>query len=341
MIILLVLLALTLTSTVGSAQTPFYQGKTVTVISTSSTGSAYDIYARLVAQFMGRHIPGNPNFVVQNMAGAGSLIGTNYLYGLAKSDGSVIGALQPSMYFNQLMKQPEARYDWAKFNWLGSSDRSESLLYMRADLPFKSMADVRKAKEAPKCGSTGPGTSGTYMPKLMEELLGTKFTIVSGYKGGAEIDLAVERGELQCRALTIQAYHTREPYHTWRRTGFARILMQTGNTRDPRIADAPTIYELMNEHKTAESERRLLPLIFAANDFGRPFVAPPAVPAARVTILREAFLKTLADHELLAEAKRKGLDITPTSGEELQALAKQVTAPHPPEIIARVKMLME
>jgi hypothetical protein len=178
------------------------------------------------------------------------------------------------------------------------------------------------------------------MPKLLEEVLGTKFTVISGYKGGAEIDLAVERGELQCRALTIQAYHTREPYHTWRRTGFARILMQTGNTRDPRIADTPTIYELMNEHKTPESERRLLPVIFAASDFGRPFVTPPNVPPAIVKTLRQAFLKTLSDPELLAEAKRKSLDITPTPGEELQTLAKQVMV-QMPEVVARVKTLME
>lgn len=321
-------------------QSPFYQGKTITVISSSSTGSAYDIYARLVAQFMGKHIPGNPGFIVQNMPGAGSLIGTNYLYGLAKSDGTVIGALQPSMYFNQLMKQPEAKYDWAKFNWLGSSDKSENLLYMRADSPYKTMAEVRQAKESPKCGSTGPGTSGTYTPKLLEELLGTKFTIVSGYKGGAEIDLAVERGELHCRAFTIQAYHSREPYHTWRKKGFARILMQTGQSRDPRLADTPTIYELMNEFKTPEAQRRLLPLILAANDFGRPFVAPPAVAPAAVKILREALLKTLGDPELLAEAKRKDLDITPTPGEDLQALAKQVVV-QTPEVVAKVKTLME
>src|SRR6185503_19199118 len=179
MIVLLLLLSLAFTSTDAPAQSPYYQGKTVTVISTSSTGSAYDIYARLVAQFMGKHIPGNPSFIVQNMAGAGSLIGTNYLYGLAKGDGTVIGGLQPSMYFNQLHKQPEVKYDWAKFNWLGSSDQSESLLYMRADLPYKTLADVRKAKEPPKCGSTGAGTSGSYMPKLLEETLGTKFAIVA------------------------------------------------------------------------------------------------------------------------------------------------------------------
>jgi tripartite-type tricarboxylate transporter receptor subunit TctC len=340
MLALLVLLALLAPVSKVWAQDSFYQGKTVTVIAAASAGSAYDLYARLMAQFMGKHIPGNPNFIVQNMQGAGSIIGANYIYGLAKSDGSVIGAVQPSIYFNQLLKQPEVKYDWSKFTWLGSSDKSDHLLYMRADLPYKSLADVRRAKEPPKCGSTGAGTSGSYLPKLLEETLGTKFAIVSGYQGGGEIDLAVERGELQCRALTIQAYHSREPYHTWRKTGFARILMQTGKARDPRIADAPTIYELMDEHKTRESDRRLLPLVFAASDFGRPIVAPPGVPPARVKILREAFLKTMKDPDLLAEAKRKNFDISPSSGEELEALAKQVMA-QLPEVVARVKILME
>jgi tripartite-type tricarboxylate transporter receptor subunit TctC len=336
-----VLLAVLLTTPSNLwAQTPFYQGKTITVIAAASAGSAYDLYARLMAQFMGKHIPGNPNFIVQNMQGAGSIIGANYIYNVAKSDGSVIGAIQPSIYFNQLLKQAEVKYDWAKFTWLGSSDKSDHLLYMRADLPYKTLADVRKAKEPPKCGSTGAGTSGTYLPKLLEETLGTKFNIVSGYQGGGEIDLAVERGELHCRALTIQAYHSREPYHTWRKTSFARILMQTGKTRDPRIAKAPTIYELMDEYKTREADRRLLPLVFAASDFGRPIVAPPGVPAERVKILREAFLKTMKDPDLLAEAKRKNFDITPSTGEELEGLAKQVMD-QTPEVIARVKILME
>jgi len=322
------------------AQTPFYQGKTITVIAAASAGSAYDLYARLMAQFMGKHIPGNPNFIVQNMTGAGSIIGANYLYNVSKPDGLTIGAIQPSIYFNQLLKQKEVRYDWAKFTWIGSSDKSDYLLYMRADLPYKSLADVRKAKEPPKCGSTGAGTSGSYMPKLLEETLGTKFTIVAGYQGGGEIDLAVERGELHCRAFTIQAYHSREPYHTWRKKGFARILMQTGQTRDPRLADVPTLRELMDEHKTPESERRLVPMVLAATDFGRPIVAPPGIPADRMRILRAAFLKTMNDPDLLTEAKRKNLDITPSTGEELEALAKQVMA-QTPEVVARVKTLMD
>jgi tripartite-type tricarboxylate transporter receptor subunit TctC len=336
----IVILALIMSKTEAWTQTPFYQGKTITVVAAASAGSAYDLYARLMAQFMGKHIRGNPSFIVQNMTGAGSIIGTNYLYNVSKPDGLTIGAIQPSIYFNQLMKQSEVRYDWAKLTWIGSSDKSDYLLYMRADLPYKTLADVRKAKEPPKCGSTGAGTSGSYMPKLLEEVLGTKFTIVAGYQGGGEIDLAVERGELHCRAFTIQAYHSREPYHTWRKKGFARILMQTGQTRDPRLAEVPTLRELMDEHKTPESERRLVPLVLAATDFGRPIVAPPGIPADRMKILREAFLKTMKDPELLAEAKRKNFDITPTPGEELEALAKHVMS-QPPEIVNRVKVLME
>jgi tripartite-type tricarboxylate transporter receptor subunit TctC len=331
--------AFLLWSSGAAAQSPSYQGKTVTLVAAASAGSLYDLYARLAAQFMGKHNPGNPTFVVQNMPGAGSIIGANYIYNVVKPDGLGIGAIQPSIYFNQLQKQAEVKYDWAKFGWIGSTDKSDHLLYMRADTAYKSLADVRRAKVPPKCGSTGAGTSGSYMPKLLEELLGTRFTVVAGYQGGGEIDLAVERGELQCRALTIQAYHSREPYHTWRRTGFARILMQTGKSRDPRLADVPTIYELMDEYKTSEAERRILPLVLAATDFGRPIVAPPGFPADRLKIFREAFMKAMSDPELLAEAKRKNYDISPTGGAELEALAKQVMT-QSPEIVERVKSMM-
>jgi len=340
MIIILLIVLFLGTRAEIHAQTPFYQGKTITVIAAASAGSAYDLYARLMAQFMGKHIPGNPNFIVQNMTGAGSIIGANYLYNVSKPDGLTIGAIQPSIYFNQLMLQKEVKYDWAKFAWIGSSDKSDYLLYMRADLPYKTLADVRKAKEPPKCGSTGAGTSGSYMPKLLEEVLGTKFTIVAGYQGGGEIDLAVERGELHCRSFTIQAYHSREPYHTWRKKSFARILMQTGQSRDPRIADTPTLRELMDEYKTPENDRRLVPMVLAANDFGRPIVAPPGLVADRLKVLREGFLNTMKDPDLLAEAKRKNFDITPSSGEDLAALAKQVMS-QTPELIARAKRLME
>ena len=336
---LLWLLILALLPCEVTAQNQFYQGKTITVVAGVSAGSVFDMYTRLMTQHMGKHIPGNPNFVVQNMTGAGSIIGANYLYNVSKPDGLTIGAVQPSIFFNQLQKHQEVKFDWAKFTWIGSSDKSDWLLYMRADLPYKSLADVRRANASPKCGSTGVGTSESYIPKLLEETLGTKFTVVAGYQGGGDIDLAVERGELQCRALTVQAFHSREPYHSWRKNNFARIVMQTGRARDPRLPDTPTLAELMDEHNTSAAARRLVPVVLAAGDFGRPIIAPPGVAPDKVKILRDAFMKTMNDPELLAEAKKRSLSITPTRGEELEMSAKKVVV-QSPEMLQRLKTLM-
>lgn len=289
---------------------------------------------------MGKYIPGNPNFIVQNMGGAGSVIGANYIFNVAKPDGLWIGAVQPAIYFHQLLKQKEIKFDWARFTWIGSTDKTDQMLYMRADLPYKSLADVRQAKEPPQCGATAAGTSGVYILNLLEETLGTRFNIVSGYQGVRDIDLAVERGEVHCRAMTTAAYLAREPYHTWRKNGFARVLVQTGKARDSQFPDVPTIYELMNEYKTPEKDRELLRMILAATDFGRPIIAPPGVPADKTKILRESFMKAMRDPELLAEAKKQNLDITPTSGEDLESLAKQVTASQKPTVIERVKKLL-
>lgn len=321
------------------AQAPFHQGKMVTILVGSTAGTAYDLYARLLGQSIGKHIPGNPNVIVQNMAGAGSMIAANYLYSVAKPDGLTLASINPALYFNQLEGRAEVKYDWGKFTWIGSSDKSDHLLYMRADSPYKSLQDVRKAPHLPKCGATGTGTTGHYMPRLLEETLGTKFEIVTGYPGGGDIDLAVERGELQCRALTIGAYFAREPYHTWRKKGFVRILIQTGRKREPLLPDVPTLYELMDDYKTSDIARRVSTVILASGDLGRPIVAPPALPADRVKILRDAFMKAISDRELLADAKKKNLDITPSTGEELEGLAKEVIS-QPPEVIERMKKVL-
>jgi len=340
MTLILWLLMLLAWASSATAQTNFFQGKTITVVAGANAGSTYDLYVRLMTGHMGKYIPGNPNFIVQNMGGAGSIVGANYVYNVSKPDGLTIGAIQPAIYFHQLLKQKEIRFDWAKFTWIGSTDKTDQMLYMRADLGFKSLADVRKAKELPRCGATAAGTSGVYILKLLEETLGTKFNIVSGYQGVREIDLGVERGELHCRAMTTAAYLSREPYHTWRKTGFARVLVQTGKTRDLQFSDTPTIYELMNEYKTPENARQLLTMILAATDFGRPIIAPPGVLADKTKILREAFMKSMNDPVLLADAKKQNLEVTPTSGDELEGLAKQVMASQSPEVIERVKKLL-
>ena len=164
-----------------SAQTPFYQGKTITIIAAAKAGDVYDLYPRLVAEFMPKHIPGSPNIIIQNVAGAAGLIGTNQVYNIAKPDGLTLGAIYPALYFEQLAKRPEVKFDWTKFNWIGSTVSSNSLMYMRADTPYKTIEDVRTATTPPKCGATGVTSTAFYMPKLLEDAIGTKFDVVSGY----------------------------------------------------------------------------------------------------------------------------------------------------------------
>ena len=336
LVILLMLVAL-----VGNAQaqTPFYQGKTITIVVGTKAGDVYDLYPRLLAEYLPKHIPGNPNIIVQNMPGAASLIAANNVYNVAKPDDLTIGAIYPALYFDQLIKKPEAKYDWGRWNWIGSPVKSNQLLYMRADTPYKTMDDVRKAATAPKCGATGIASTGYYMPKLLEEVLGTKFDIVSGYVSGQDIDLAVERGELQCRAFTITAYHAREPFISWRKKHFTNVLIQTGTKRDPRLKDSPTIYELMDKYKVGATGRSLAKVILASGDFGRPLVFAPGVPADRVKILRDAFDKTVAEGTFLAEAERRRLEVDPTQWDEMQSLAKDVMAT-PPDVVARMRKLL-
>jgi tripartite-type tricarboxylate transporter receptor subunit TctC len=321
------------------AQTPFYQGKTISIIVGTKAGDVYDLYPRLLAEFLPKYIPGKPNIIIQNMPGAASLIAANHVYNVAKPDGLTIGAIYPALYFDQLIKKPEAKYDWAKWQWIGSPVKSNHLLYMRADSPYKSIDDVRKATTPPKCGATGVASTGYYMPKLMEEVLGTNFDIVSGYVSGQDIDLAVERGELHCRAFTITAYHAREPFISWRKKNFVNVLIQTGTKRDPRLKDSPTIYELMDRYKATEAGRSLAKVILASGDFGRPLVFAPGVPADRVKMLRNAFDKTVVEAAFLAEAEKRRLEIDPTQWDDMEALAKDVMAT-PPDVVARMRKLL-
>ena len=337
-----ILLALVLSLVTGadlSAQSPFYQGKTVSIIVGTKTGDVYDLYARLLAQHMPKYIPGNPNIIVQNMPGAASLIAANHVYNVAKPDGLTVGAIYPALYFDQVIGRTEVRFDWSKFSWIGSPVTSNHLLYMRADAPYKTIGDILKASDPPKCGATGTTSTAYYVPKLLEEVIGTKFNVVTGYQAGQDIDLAVERGEVICRAFTITAFFAREPFHTWRNKGFVRVLMQTGRKRDPKLADVPTIYELMDQYKARDSARHLATLVLAAGDFGRPYVLPPKTPADRVNIFREAFAKAIKDETVLADAVKRQLEIDPTFGEELEKLAKEVVG-QPPEVVARMRQML-
>jgi tripartite-type tricarboxylate transporter receptor subunit TctC len=211
---------------------------------------------------------------------------------------------------------------------------------MRADAPYRSIADIRNAQEAPKCSATGVGTSGHLIPRLIEETLGLRFHLVTGYPGGAEQDLAMERGEVQCRAITVAAFFGREPFTSWYRKGFVRILIQTSRNRHPKIPEIPTLWEFMEKEKVPENNRRLAVVALGSGGFGSwPVVSSPGLPVDRAKTLREAYARTLQDAELQDEAKKRGWELRPVAGEELQALAKEVSTP-PAEVVDRMKKLM-
>jgi tripartite-type tricarboxylate transporter receptor subunit TctC len=250
-----------------------------------------------------------------------------------------LGAFNPALYFDQLVGRPEVKFDWAKFTWIGSPEQNDVLHYIRSDAPFKTIDDLRNAKEPPRCGSTGTGTTGHYIPLLLEETLGIKTTIVSGYQGGAEIDLAVERNEVVCWSPLIATYFGREPYKRWHKSGFTRVVVQTGSKRDPRLKDVPTLNELMQQYKTPDSGKRLAKVVLTAATLGRPISAPPGIPADRTKILREAYAKAMKDPELLADAEKRGWEVDPLTGEELESLAKDVIS-QPREVLERMKWVI-
>jgi len=330
-----------LLSSVAYAAAPeFFKGKTIRLVVGNSVGGAQDDWGRFVAQYLGKHIPGNPDIVVQNMPGAGTVIAANYVYSVAKPDGLTLGLINPAIYIDQLLGAKEVKFDWPKFSWIGSPERIDQVLFIRADTPYKTLEDIRKAAEPPKCAALARTGLGYFLPQLLEEGLGLKIHMVVGYGGGGDMNLAIEKGEVQCRAGTVSAYVGREPTRTWIKNGFVRALAQSGAKRYPKLPDVPTVYELMETYKAPDATKRLARVLLSSGDLGRPFIAPPAVPAERVKVLREAFTKAMNDPALLADANKRKWDLDLLSGEELEVVSKDIMV-QPPEVIERMKKLLE
>jgi tripartite-type tricarboxylate transporter receptor subunit TctC len=321
------------------AQSDFFKGKQMKIVVGASAGAASDLYARLVANHLPKQIPGKPEIIVQNMPGGGSITAANYVYSVAKPDGLTLGAVTSPIYFAQLLGRKEAQFDWAKFTWIGTPEENDELFFIKSDLPFKTLLELRKANDPPRCGASGVGSTGYYIPKLLEELFGFKLNMVTGYPGAADVDLAVEKNEVHCRGTTISAFFGREPGKTWAKTGYVRFLVQTGDKRNHRLPDTPTIWELMDQEKISEAKRRLARVILGPGAFGRPILATPGIPPDRVKLLREAYTKMLKDPEFDAEATKRQWEINPVSGEKLEALAKEVIQ-QPPDVIERMKKIL-
>lgn len=322
------------------AQAPFYQGKTVTIRVGFSAGGAFDVWARIIAQYIGKYIPGNPTFVVQNMTGGGSMIAANYVYSVAKPDGLTLGVVSPGIYIQQLSGHPEVRFEWFKYSWIGSPEKTDRIFYIRADTPYKTLEDLRNAVEPPKCGATGLGTAAYYFPRFLQDAFGLKLAMVPGYQGAADANLAIEKGEIQCWCGSVQAYFGSEPGRTWAKTGFVRVLTQGGQKRHPNLREVPTVWELMDKHKTGELHRRVAKIFVLPDEMGRPFFGPPGMPVDRLKILREGFVKMMADPEMIAEAKKKGLEPSLMTGEEVEALGREIGTV-PPEVMQKMKPLLE
>jgi tripartite-type tricarboxylate transporter receptor subunit TctC len=321
------------------AQADFYKGKTIRVVIGYSAGGTNDLWARVIARYWNKYIPANPDIIVQNMPGAGTMVAANYIYGIGKQDGLTLALISPALFFNQIGGQKEVKFDWAKFAWIGTPEETSEMLSIRSDSPYKTLDDIRKAAVAPKCGTTGAGTPGHYFPRLLEEVLTLKINLVTGYPGASDIDLAIEKGEVQCRAGTTSAFFGREPGRTWAKTGFVRLLVIGGSKRDPRAPGVPTIWELMEKHRTPDSGKRIATVLLSPGSFGRPIVGGPGIPADRVKILRDGFAKAMKDPELLAEAEKRGWEPDPVTGDKLAALAREVVS-QPPDIISRMNVIL-
>ena len=321
---------LSLIAATAQAQEPFYKGKTIHLTLSAGVAGGYAIYGRAFAEHLPDHLDGKPNVVVESMEGAGGLRATNYLFNAAPKDGTVLGLVHAQAPLAPLLGNKAAQFDPRKFNWLGSMDQAvgECGFY---DSPIRSWADLLE-KDA-VVGSTGAGSEMEVMPTLLNRLFGTHIKIVSGYKDGNEVFLAMARGEVQGRCsnlgTTLQSNH---PEWLAERKIFVPIVM--GNSRDPLFPDSPTILELTKD----QAIRQQLELVFLTQSIDRPVLVPPGVPKDRVAALRAAFVATMKDPGFLADAKKLHMETNFITGEEMDALFARAYAT-PPEVIEAVKRI--
>jgi tripartite-type tricarboxylate transporter receptor subunit TctC len=294
----------------------FYKGRTVTIVAASSPGGGYDLYARLIARVLARHIPGNPSVVVANMPGAASNLAAAHVYSVAPRDGTVIGALFMGAVVEPLFSgKTRPTHDMSRFQYIGNANRDVYVCLIRTDAPVKNFAQAMEQEVV--VGGTAEGASTRDFPMLLKNLLGVKFKVVSGYPGSREINLAIERGEVQggCGETWSSVSAT---YPAWFRDGTVKVLAQEDREGYPELNRQGV--PLTRDFAKTDEQRQILDLIYSQTAFGRPYVVAPDVPGERVDALRKAFMAAMADPDLIAEARRIQVDVMPVAGEELQAM---------------------
>ncbi|MDB5644057.1 MAG: Tripartite-type tricarboxylate transporter, receptor component TctC [Hyphomicrobiales bacterium] len=318
----------------AQAQAPevFYKGKQMIMLVYSPGGSTYDIYARALVRHMDRHIPGKPNFVVQNMPGAGGLKAIDYLYNIAPKDGSVIGTVGRGLPFEPMLGRAEAKFDPMRFFWVGSMNRDTSLAISWHTSKVKTMADLQSMPLLSP--GTGVGADSEIMPIAFNSLAGTKFKIISGYPNTIQASLAMEMGELD--GVGYWSWGSIVSSHPdWIRDKKINFLFHTGAKPLQQLPDLPSI----RDYAKNDLDKKALEFLLSRETLGRPFLAPPDIPADRGKVLRAAFAATLTDPEFLRDAEKTGLEIDLVSGEEAEGVIK-AGATTPPAVIDRVKSLL-
>jgi tripartite-type tricarboxylate transporter receptor subunit TctC len=307
----------------------FYRGRTVNVIVGYSAGGGYDTYTRILARHLGKHIPGNPTIVVQNMPGAGSLKLANYLYNVAPKDGATIGIFSRGMAMEPLIGMSNTQFDSSKFAWLGSGTSEVSVFVVWHAAPIKTFQDMLEKPFT--VGGEGSGSDPDIYALLLKNAFGAKLKLISGYPGTAEVAIALERGEVDSRASwSWSSLKTLKP--DWIRDKKVIFPVQLNLTRGKELPDVPLILQFAK----TEAQRQMLKLVLTRQEMARPYAAPPGVPEERKVALRKAFDETWADPELLAEMKARGQEVNPVSGADLDKLVAELYAT-PKDVVAETR----
>jgi tripartite-type tricarboxylate transporter receptor subunit TctC len=326
---------LALAGTVAAQAQPvedFYRGRTVNLVIGYSVGGGYDIHGRLLARHLGKHIPGNPGIIVQNMPGGGSLRSANFLYNAAPKDGSTIGIFSRGMAMEPLIGASNTQYDARKFSWLGSITNEASVCATSSMSKVKTWDDLLATPFT--VAGEGSGSDPDIFATMIKNVFGAKLRLVAGYPGSAEMTLAIERGEVDGRCgWTWSSIKLQRP--EWITGHRLNVLVQLASHRIPDLADVP----LLTEHATTERQRQIVSVILGRQVMGRPVVAPPAIPTDRKEALRRAFDATMADPAYVAEATARGLEINPVGGADLDKLLAELYAT-PSDIIAEVRAII-
>src|SRR5262245_58163823 len=314
------------------AQAEAFAGKTVHLIIGFGPGGGYDLWGRTVARHIGRHLPGKPNVVPQNMPGAGSFVATSHIYNVAPKDGTVLAIVARDAPLGPLSGATGARFDATKLSWIGTPTKETNVCIAYHTARVQSVADLFDKQLI--VGDTGPGTGTRSYPKALNELIGTKFKLVGGFPASSDVFLAMERGEVEGICESLDSIRIRRP--DWIPTKKVSILFQGGAEPNPELVGVPFVLELAR----AAEQRQAIEFLYAGQGIGRPFVAPPDLPPERLKMLRDGFNATMRDAGFVAEAKNSKLDLEPEDGEHLAALIKKIYAT-PKPIVDRVTSLIK